>query len=512
MQLSFPEQNQDSRRTRRRWIVALAFMIVLIPATIGALRRDDGEAASDSGPETEDVGVGRFVKTVPAEGEVRTWQPTVVYNDCRYWDRRILEIIPEGTWVEKGDTVCRLDAAELEDKLKAQEILLIGVQSKLADARMKEALQESENARFLAASELQASVAEDKFTAYREAESINTLESLSGDALLKEEWLEQDRGDYQHSRSMAASGFRNTAALANADARFLRSTRSVELARGELRLMNRYTHPRSMRELSFKAREARKDVFRTQLQNSLLLSSAQITTLNMRQHEAGLKQYIAWLTRSIEACTMRAPRAGEVVYCHRRDEGRYLEVGAKVHYMQNLIRIADRSRLTIAGRISHVHVYEAKVGDPVEIRVPTLPDEVFHGSLKWIAPIPSHGPWYMAEDIHHKIQVVLTDSAERLAGLTLAASVEAEIIVDDRPDIVQAPVRAVFEFNGTKAVIVSDDNVLKLQPVETGVSTNTNVEITGGLTGGEQVVVDERTYLKQRAQQLAAVQSADAGD
>ena len=45
---------------------------------------------------------------------------------------------------------------------------------------------------------------------------------------------------------------------------------------------------------------------------------------------------------------MRAPKAGEVVYAHKRHENRMIEVGSKVHYCQNIFRITNREKLVIA--------------------------------------------------------------------------------------------------------------------------------------------------------------------
>lgn len=503
LQLMNKRTGKTSGAQLRRLIgISCLCSLILVPVSFPNLIAKKADSSLSTDVTTEDVRCGRFIRKIPAEGEVRTWQPIVIYNDCRAPEREIIELVPEGTWVEKGDVVCVLDASELEDKLREQEIELTKAKARLADALTRESLQDSENARLLAASELQASVARGRLEAYEQAESVNLFEKLAGDVSLMDQDLERAREDVERSRMLTVMGYQSLAGLANADAAFQRSERTVELARGELSMTKRFTHPRSLIELDSEATNAAQEVRRTLLQNSLAMSVSQITTLNMRQWEAGVQTHLAYLRRAVKACTMRAPKAGEIVYCHKRREGLVIEVGKRVYYTQNIVRIADRSRLVVAGRVDHAHVYSVKQGHPVEIRFSTLPDQMFHGELTWVAPIPTAAEWWQPVDLHHKVQIAFTDDKETLKSLTLSSSVDADIIVDNRPDVVQAPMNSVFSLSGEMAVIIREQDRLVVHTVQVGAKNEDYVEITVGLAGGEKVVVDERAYLRQLAKKI----------
>ncbi|MCA9051189.1 MAG: hypothetical protein KDA89_20775 [Planctomycetaceae bacterium] len=442
------------------------------------------------------------MKTVPISGEIRTYQPAIVYNNCRYYEREIIELVPEGTDVQKGDVVCVLDASELQEKLDEQTIELTKARARVAVARLNEKLQEAENARLLAVSRRKATRAVAELEAYREAESRNRLQQLSADVSIKQERTRQAQTDLQHQRMLTSLGVGRLSELQRTAAHFGSLRRTESLARGELALQSQFSHPRTLIKMEADAVNLTDDVRRTALQNELFSAKAAITTLEMRKWEAGAMTYVDYLTRSIAACTMRAPKAGKVVYAHRPDERRFIEVGAKVHYTQDIIRITDRSRLVVSGKVDHAQVFSLREGDLTEIVPAKAGQQTYQGRLSWVAPIPTRSEWYKPASLHHKIQVVLTDDPERLKDLVISTNVKGSVIVDDRPDVIQAPARAITEINRDFVAIVSTRHGCVARRVELGAVNETRVEILNGLQPGDHVVIDQRHELRRLAATL----------
>lgn len=77
--------------------------------------------------------------------------------------------------------------------------------------------------------------------------------------------------------------------------------------------------------------------------------------------------------------------------------------------------------------------------------------------------------------------------------------VSFRVRTDHRPDVVTVPAASLFENgNGTGVWVVSGDDLdttANLRPVIPGLHTTDNVEIVGGLTAGERVVVHGQTLL-----------------
>lgn len=492
--------NENRHPQLRMWLAGIAVLVA------GGYWFRVSEHSTDQIPtsslQTVPVAKERFTRKVLAEGEIRTWQPAILYNDCRNVEREILEIVPEGSWVEKGDVVCVLDCTELERKRDQQRIELSKAQARLADALSREELQAAHNRRRVETNRLRAEMAQADLAAYLHQQAPSRREQLSQQLQIKRDELAEASNSLSRTSRMVAMGYQSMTSLQIDKSAFLTQHRRVKLAEGELGLLEQFQHPRAMIKLEGEAEDRKRHLDRTHLESQLASSVMEITALNMRQWEAGVKTYLAYLDRAVAACTMVAPKAGEIVYCHKRNEGKFIEAGQKVHYMQDLVRIANRERLTVAGRVSDADVYKVSEDDRVEVFVPTLPDVVLTGKLNWIAPIPTSAEWYQAQSLHHKIQIELDSDQAGLADLALSTTVKATIVVDDRSSVLQVPIKSVFCFEKSSAVLVKQGDRIILCRIEVGPKNNTHVEVLEGVQEGWEVVIGDRQKLRTLARTL----------
>ena len=86
----------------------------------------------------------------------------------------------------------------------------------------------------------------------------------------------------------------------------------------------------------------------------------------------------------------------------------------------------------------------------------------------------------------YPVTVAFTDDS---GDYNVGATVMVEITYAERDDVVQVPSLAVTTAEGTATVTVRTDGGDEERTVETGLTSGTMVEITSGLTAGEQVVV-----------------------
>ena len=117
---------------------------------------------------------------------------------------------------------------------------------------------------------------------------------------------------------------------------------------------------------------------------------ARFNTLTARKSRSGWQDYVDYLQHSIEHSIIRAPRAGLVVYAHRATENKFIAVGERVHYQQKLFTIADRSTMTIAGRVSDRDFFSLRRGQPANVRLPSLPGRIFPATLGWLGAVKGH--------------------------------------------------------------------------------------------------------------------------
>jgi multidrug efflux pump subunit AcrA (membrane-fusion protein) len=89
-----------------------------------------------------------------------------------------------------------------------------------------------------------------------------------------------------------------------------------------------------------------------------------------------------------------------------------------------------------------------------------------------------------------------------VASIAFGTTATCEIVVVDRPDVLQIPVQAVFR-NGqqTKVLLAGSTGVLQ-RTVVTGMCNESRVEIVEGLAEGETVLVGEQHRLRRLADSL----------
>ncbi len=171
-------------------------------------------------------------------------------------------------------------------------------------------------------------------------------------------------------------------------------------------------------------------------------------------------------------------------------DGGPLAPGRSVNEGGFLLSIADLSGLTVDGGIDEVDVVKVKPGQRVRIGGDAFPDLVFDGRIARVSPqsrakagarVPMFDVTAAVDD--------LTD--QHLAQLRLGMSANVTVVTRDEPAALLVPLSAVRGGQGSYRVRVRDKDggAPRDVPVEVGQTTVHEVEITGGLKPGDQVIV-----------------------
>ncbi len=492
----------NAAQSRRNYYCGVVCALLFIPVAIGGFATDGEPDLASIGLVTENVKQETFSKSVQAFGDIGTYAPVIIKNDCLSRERRILELVPEGTYVEADEIVCVLDTSDLQAKLDSQSVTLIQARAGLAAARINEALQGFVNSRRLSTCQYRNTIATGQLQAYEQAEAPTEIERLEGDVRLKEEILQTIQEECKSAHKFTALGYRNTASFIAVDAKRKHTKSALDSAKGALNLAKEFQQPRDLFELQGEAENARNELDHAALQNKLSLKVTELNTLEMRRRLSIIQKQVDQTIEAIESCTLRAPKAGEVVYCHNRDRGRMIEVGEFAYYRQELVRVSNRSRLIVFARVSDRQAHELHENQAVEFRVQSNPDHTFNGTLTWIAAMPSPPSRYQPYDRYQDVEISVDPDQDGFDSLPLGSTVVAEIFVDNRLDVIQVPVKAVFNHHGDYAVLTRTRSGLCVRDIELGANNETRVEITQGLNSGETVAVGDQHALQKLADSL----------
>ena len=171
---------------------------------------------------------------------------------------------------------------------------------------------------------------------------------------------------------------------------------------------------------------------------------------------------------------VRAPITGQVAK-------RYVQPGEKVAFDTPLLHIVDLSRLEVQAQAPVADVARIAQGAEVEIDIEGLAGRPYRGRIDRINPTTEPGSRMIA------VYVLLSNEDEQLRGGMFA---KVRLQVGGDAPLPALPVSAVQDDRGQSYVWVIDGGKLARRNVVTGVRDERaqRVEITSGLTGGEQVI------------------------
>jgi RND family efflux transporter MFP subunit len=142
-----------------------------------------------------------------------------------------------------------------------------------------------------------------------------------------------------------------------------------------------------------------------------------------------------------------------------------------------IIRVVDETQLQVLAPVPKTDLLRLKPGQPATVAAPGAP-----GEPATIAQMPA----VVEPDVR------TADIRLSFAGPTTLrreAIVDVEIVLEQRPDLLIIPRRALQrEEDVTFVMVAGDDNLAHRKPVQVGFTTRDEIQIVSGLTAGERVI------------------------
>jgi HlyD family secretion protein len=246
-----------------------------------------------------------------------------------------------------------------------------------------------------------------------------------------------------------------------------------------------------------------------------------------------ITQNQATLTRVsdvLEKTTYEAPFDGVITNLPVR-EGETVVIGIQNSPGSTLMTLADMSVITSEVKVDETDIVNVRVGQPADVTIDAIPRKIFHGVVSEIGNnaivrstgvATSQATSTSEEAKDFKVVVTLTDPpADLRPGLSSTAKITTAIrssvlsipiqalTVRTQADLapkdggkgsVEAATRAPAETSKQKeevqGVFVIRKKKAEFVPVETGISGTTEIEITGGLREGDEVITGSYKVLR----------------
>ena len=428
---------------------------------------------------------------------------------------QILEIVPEGSFVRKDQTLVKLDGANLRDRITQQEITVQNTTASFAQAESNYKIQINQNESNIKGAQLKvrfggldlekylgeslaATITEDT-----DLPELVKSDKLEGDSLQTRLKLQSDIQLASEERTRAETKVKSTERLAKQNyvtqteleadrLALMRSKIALQKAELALDLFYRYEFLRKVAQLQSDYHEAQRERERVKAKAESEIANAEAKLNAQRQTLELQTSKLEKLRDQHEKTEIPAPQDGMVVYASSMSHGRrgastLIEAGANIRYQQTIISLPDTSAMKVTVSIHEASIEKIEVGQDALITVDAFPERTVKGKVIKVAVLPDSPMRWLNPDI--KVYKTEVSMDGRWEGLKPGMSAKVEIVVAQLKNALTVPVQAVVMRKGEGFCYVDRGGAPVKTPVQIGNSTDRFVEIQSGLKAGDRVLL-----------------------
>jgi HlyD family secretion protein len=424
---------------------------------------------------------GKLVATLVDRGVLESSQPHNVFCDVEGVST-ILELVADGTRVQKGDVVCVLDSPALREKLSAHD-----------------AVKRTAEAEFLSAKLLR-DVAESKLREYLEGTFPRELKAVKGEIAATESAIQKANVRLERTRRtrklltdlLAAKGSDVTTSdllaelevedrVEAAEQTLVREKIALDVANANLARLEKFSRESVTRELKGDLERKQSDFLVKESDHRREAASAD----NLREQ--------------IDNCKLRAPETGIVVYANEQNRVAsrppIIALGSKVRERQIIFSVPDVAHLRVSAKIPESRIAQIRRGQGARITVDTFPEKTFSGVVASMNTMPDATNLFSAGTNVYTTRIALDNP---IHGLRPGLSAEVEILIGELDNVLSVPVSAVIPRDGKSHVAVSlPGGGFAWREVTLGLSNDKLVEIQRGIQSGEKVILDPQALMSE---------------
>ena len=523
-------KGRQTRIRRRAWRPGMGLVIIGIICVLAVFLLSNRISSTSSASHRLRTATARrdnLIVTVTESGTLAA-RKSIMYTCKMYNMPSIISIVPEGTYitpedVNNGRVLVELDPSIAQEKLAPQQMSLLQIQADITQAKEDYDIQLTQNESDVTAAQLAVEFAWMDFERYVGTNLSDKIkQKLENDPNVIFDpgtWL-RDPNELGGAAGQTYSQLNDTITMAQARLKqaqdVLDSTRKLydvnyvsqtklegdelevdskdiqyKQAQTELELFKTYDFSKQAKRLLSSYQEALRELTRTFARTRARTAQAQSKIASRESRLKWVQGEVKKQERQIKASTVRATAPGLLVYGSERDIHGNLKVeiceGAKVRYNQKIITLPDTSEMIARVGVHESTVDKVRKGQKAAIIVDAFPDQIFHGEVIRVAPLPEQHS-LLSSDI--KVYTTEVSIEGFYDFLKPGMSAKVEIVVKHLNDVLVVPIQAVANRAQKKECYVLGRSGPESRKVVIGAFNKSFVQIIEGLTAGEEVLLN----------------------
>jgi HlyD family secretion protein len=524
---------KSSQAKRLRWILILAAAITATGAFAFLWRISRGADSSVKELRIFTVRRGDLPITVTESGNIKALNSIDIKSEVE-GRTTLISIVDEGTVVTPEDVnnkkvLVELDSSDIKERLTQQEITFSNEEASYTEAKESLDIQIKQNDSDIKGGEMKvrfalmdlqkylgAGVAEKLMSNATNLEgeergtrdegretsliddpnlgggAVQRLRELNDNITLTGSKFEQASDRLMWTQKLYDKKYVAETELKGDQLAMQSSKIQLESAKTALELFRLYEFPKEAEKLLSDYNEAGRELERIEAGARSKLAQAQAKLDSKKATYSLEKERLEKWRKQLEACTIKAPAAGQVVYSssmmdswQRRNNP--IEIGAEIRERQKIISIPDTSEMKVEIKIHETWVDKVQPGQQAKITIAAFPDKTFTGKVMKKAPLADPEEWLNPDLKVYSTDVSIDGTHE---FLKTGMSAKVEIIIEELKNVISIPLQVVVNRNGKKVCYVVASKEPKQREVETGLFNDNFVEIKSGLAEGEKVLLN----------------------
>ena len=468
---------------------ALLLILAGITLTVRSYLHDD--LSFDAIP-VATVQRGSLTISIIESGTLQAVQSVTLASEITSNRAKIASLVPEGTYVQKGDLVIEFDKTPFEEEIRKLRHEISQAEAAFVEATENSKLQRVKNAGDLKDAQVNIRAAEADVQNILEGEGVIQVRELELEVQRDQANHEQKQQQVADLQEMLKSGFITQNELKKAKLELREAETRSTFTQQKYEIFVQYTRPAHIEKARHAVQES-KEKFQELQDVANYLESLQAANLQKEQAQlAVLREKYQQALKELTKASIHAPIPGLVIFNEIPGSGqsRKIQVGDAVWSHQALISLPDISHMLVDTQVREIDVHKVQLGQEVGIKVDAYPDTVFHGSVSLIGSLAQSERNLPANVKYFEVQVVFDESDERLRpGMTA----RVDILVDRLDDAVYVPLQAVFEKDGNHVCYIVQERGSEERMVDIGKFNDDVISIHSGISEGERLYLHDPT-------------------
>ncbi len=426
--------------------------------------------------------------TVIERGTLASQQTIGIDCQMEGYEIKIIEILPEGTVVKKGDVVVRFDSSNLEKEINEFEQNVANSRSAVQTAKEELIVQEKDNETAIRAANQALEFAKIDQEKYLNGDFKVSKSDLEGAISEMKALVDRNERTVENTRIRVEKGFVGFETLRVVQQELRSAKLRYQRDQQKLEMLLKYDHKKSTLELQSKVDEAE---FKLRTEKAL----AESRMAQKKQQVEGkenelriLEERLERQKKNLEKATVKAPADGTLAYSRGRWRDDEIREGGNVYEGQTLMYLPNMRKMQVEVGIHESLVSKVKPKQPAAIRIDSYAGVPFIGSVKSVAPL-AESNWRSSSKNYKTIITIdeIPENVELKPGMTA----QVELLIGYYPDVMVVPVQAVATHNDNKYVFAKNESgIFERTEIETNRSNISFIEVSSGIEEGTEVALD----------------------